>query len=323
MSARVLPLLVIAAWAGATLALSSSRRIRRPTLVARLRPYQPLTGRTLTGRPLAGGSGGAAGSTGRPVGFATAATEGAWRRTFDPLVTGAAQVLTRLLGDSARVEDRLARAGLPADPVAFRSRQALSTVASCAVVGTVAGALRAPALASLAVTVAAGTAAFLFQEQRLIDSVARRQEQFMLELPVVAEQLGMLLGAGWSLGSAMNRLAERGQGVVAGELATVCGRIRHGLAEGEALAEWAARTDIVALGRLVDVLAMDRHTSDVGRLIAEEARSMRRDSHRRLLEQIERRSQAVWVPVTVAALVPGLLFLAVPFVDALRLFSAG
>jgi hypothetical protein len=29
----------------------------------------------------------------------------------------------------------------------------------------------------------------------------------------------------------------------------------------------------------------------------------------------------VWIPVTVAALVPGVLFLAVPFVDALRLFG--
>jgi hypothetical protein len=29
----------------------------------------------------------------------------------------------------------------------------------------------------------------------------------------------------------------------------------------------------------------------------------------------------VWIPVTVAALVPGVVFLAVPFIDALRLFA--
>jgi hypothetical protein len=29
----------------------------------------------------------------------------------------------------------------------------------------------------------------------------------------------------------------------------------------------------------------------------------------------------VWIPVTVAALVPGVIFLAVPFIEALRLFS--
>ena len=40
-----------------------------------------------------------------------------------------------------------------------------------------------------------------------------------------------------------------------------------------------------------------------------------------LIETIERRGQQVWIPVTVAALVPGVIFLAVPFIDALRLFA--
>ena len=37
--------------------------------------------------------------------------------------------------------------------------------------------------------------------------------------------------------------------------------------------------------------------------------------------QLERRAQQVWVPVTVATLVPGVIFLAVPFLAALKLFS--
>jgi len=45
---------------------------------------------------------------------------------------------------------------------------------------------------------------------------------------------------------------------------------------------------------------------------------MRADTHRRLVESIERRSQLVWVPVTVATLVPGLLLLGIPFISALR-----
>jgi hypothetical protein len=32
-------------------------------------------------------------------------------------------------------------------------------------------------------------------------------------------------------------------------------------------------------------------------------------------------ARRVWIPVTVAALVPGVVFLAVPFIDALRLFA--
>jgi hypothetical protein len=48
---------------------------------------------------------------------------------------------------------------------------------------------------------------------------------------------------------------------------------------------------------------------------------VRAEVHRDLVERIEKRAQQVWVPVTVATLVPGLLFLAVPFADALRLFT--
>ena len=40
-----------------------------------------------------------------------------------------------------------------------------------------------------------------------------------------------------------------------------------------------------------------------------------------LIEAIERRTQQVWIPVTFAALVPGVLLMGVPFVDALSLFS--
>ena len=49
--------------------------------------------------------------------------------------------------------------------------------------------------------------------------------------------------------------------------------------------------------------------------------SIRREVQRELIEQIERRAQQVWIPVTVATLVPGAVLLAVPFIEALRLFS--
>jgi hypothetical protein len=42
---------------------------------------------------------------------------------------------------------------------------------------------------------------------------------------------------------------------------------------------------------------------------------------RDLLEALERRAQQVWVPVTVATLVPGVIFLSIPFIAALRQFS--
>ena len=49
---------------------------------------------------------------------------------------------------------------------------------------------------------------------------------------------------------------------------------------------------------------------------------MRQQSHRRTLETIERRAQLVWIPVTIATLVPGVLFMAIPFIEAMRNFAA-
>ena len=79
--------------------------------------------------------------------------------------------------------------------------------------------------------------------------------------------------------------------------------------------------DVAAVHRLVSVLSLNREGGDLGRLIADEARSIRREAHRELIERIERRGEQVWIPVTVATLVPGVIFLAIPFVEALRLFA--
>jgi hypothetical protein len=61
---------------------------------------------------------------------------------------------------------------------------------------------------------------------------------------------------------------------------------------------------------------LHRQAGDLGLLISDEARSIRDEHHRTLLESISRRGQLVWIPVTVATLVPGLVVLAVPFASA-------
>ena len=71
------------------------------------------------------------------------------------------------------------------------------------------------------------------------------------------------------------------------------------------------------------MLRLHDDAGDLGSLIAQEARTIRAAAHRDLLEVIERRSQLVWVPVTVATLVPGLIFLAVPFMSAMTQVTGG
>jgi tight adherence protein C len=208
------------------------------------------------------------------------------------------------------------------DPAAFRVRQLGWAVAALAVGATLTVFAGAPPLLSALLLVGAPVLAFLVPEQQLDSAGKRWQRRVFLELPVVAEQLGMLLSAGFSLGAALNRLAQRGRGACGHDLRRVCARIRYGTAEMDALHEWGQLSRVPAVERLVGVLALNREAGDLGRLISDEARSIRRDAQRELMETIEKKAQLVWVPVTVAALLPGTLFIVVPFVEAMRLFTA-
>jgi tight adherence protein C len=288
-------------WAGSTLLFSQLRWFTRLSLADRLRPYS---------------AGGAASSGSRHV-----LSLESFRDVVGPLCRGIGERLSRALGVTEDVAVRLERLHSPLDVTAFRLRQVGWSVAGFGLAALATVAVRPPPAAALIFLLSGPLLAFLVLEQRLASASAAWKARLFRELPVVAEQPAMLLAAGYSLGGALNRLAARGNGVAAKDLARVCGRIRQGLSEVEALREWATVADVEALTRLLPVLALNREASDLGRLVSEEARAIRRDSHRQLIETIERRSQQVWVPVTVAALVPGILFLVVPFIEALRLYS--
>ncbi len=288
-------------WAGTALLLSRVRRVQRRPLADRLRPYGP---------------GGA--SPGRGVGTGSAAS---FQEVVGPLARQLGERISRVLGVGDALAARLERVHAPLDATAFRVRQLGWSVVGFAAGAAVSVGLRLPAPLSVLFVIGAPALAFLLVEQQLVARSRRWQRRIFLELGVISEQLGMLLAAGYSLGGALNRIAGRGHGACATDLARVCGRIRQGLGEVEALREWAALADVEGLHHLVGVLSLNREGGDLGRLIAEEARSIRGDVQRELLAAMERRTQQVWIPVTVATLVPGVLFLAVPFIEAMRLFS--
>jgi len=222
-----------------------------------------------------------------------------------------------ILGMRGTLAERLERAGITTTPPVVRSRRFASVVvaaslSAAAVVGTGTGWLAASALVAAAIV---GTVAA--DEARVAALARRRAEQIRGELPVVAEQLGMLLSAGYSLPAALQRLAQRGNGVVADGLAQAVRRLRQGESERDALESWARSTGVDGAERLVKVLTIHRQAGDLGQLISDEARSVRAEHHRALLESIARRGQLVWIPVTVATLVPGLVVLAVPFASAM------
>ncbi len=287
---------------GTTLVLSEMRWFSREPLAARLRPYGPRGAGSHNGR---GGI----------------LSVESFREVIGPLAQHLGERMARLLGIREEVAVRLQRIHSPVDPTDFRVHQ-LGRAASGLALGVLLATATRPPLALTMLLVLGGPAlGFLLVEQQLAHQSDQWKRRIFLELPVVSEQLGMLLGAGFSLTAALNRIAQRGTGACMQDLAMVGGRIRQGLSEVEALKEWATLANVDALDRLVAVLALNREAGDLGRLVGNEARAIRRDGQRELMEQIERRSQQVWIPVTVATLVPGAVLLAVPFIEALRLFS--
>lgn len=300
---RILVLSPVALWIGVTLLLSRLRWFSRVPMGERLRPYAP---------------GGLAVSSRGGLLSVTS-----FREVISPLAQGVGERIARAFGVSEELETRLRRIHSPLTVAAFRTRQlgwSLVAFGVGALVGVTAGI--EPVLALL-VMFGAPLLAFLVLEQQVQSESARWQRRLFLELPVITEQLGMLLSAGYSLGAALNRLSSRSSGACATDLRLVCGRIRQGLSEIDALREWSDLARVDALDRVVAALTLNREASDLGKLISEEARSIRGDAHRELLELIERRGQQVWIPVTVATLVPGVMFMAVPFYEAMRLFSGG
>lgn len=289
-------------WVGATLVFSQLRWFARRPLVDRLRPYEP-------------------GGLAAPAGRGGVLSVESFSEVIGPLARSLGDRIARLVGISDDLGSRLRRVHSPMTPTEFRVRQ-LAWGAGGIVIGTLAAvAFRLPALIGLLFIVGIPVLAMLVVEQTLSSESDRRKRRLFLELPVVSEQLGMLVSAGYSLGAAIDRLAVRGQGATGEDLRRVMVRMRQGVPEVDALREWAALADVDAVGRLVAVLALNREAGDLGRLIAEEARSIRREAQRELIEQIERRGQQVWIPVTVAALVPGAIFIAIPFIQALSAFG--
>ncbi|MGH9247008.1 MAG: type II secretion system F family protein [Acidimicrobiales bacterium] len=288
-------------WFGVSLLLSGQRWFNRQPLAERLRPYTP-----------------AAAEPGGRSGVVSAAS---FRDVIGPLAHIVGDRVSKLLGVNEELAVRLERIHSSLDVTAFRVRELGWAVVGFAAATFVGIALGLPAFLVVVVSLLGPLAAFLLVEADLAQKSKDWQRRLFLELPILSEQLAMLVSAGYSLGAGLNRLAARGRGASGLDLTRVCGRIRQGLTEAEALREWGEVADVDAVHQLVGVLALNREAADLGRLIAEEARAIRQEVHRRHIEVMERRAQQVWIPVTVATLVPGVVFLAIPFLEALRLFS--
>lgn len=236
--------------------------------------------------------------------------------------TSYVQRIATLANADAEFASRLREAGMARSPFEFRVRQVGSATAGLVASGTALIAVGVRPLLALAGAFGVAAAIYGASEYRIARSTTLRRTQITEELPIVAEQIGMLLASGMSLKGALDAVARRGHGICAEGLERVGARVAGGTAVEVALAEWADNAGSAAIRRFVGVLTLHEEATDVAALVSDEARSARMEAHRRLIAHIERRSEQVWIPVTVAALVPGCVLLAIPFSDALSGYAA-
>lgn len=280
---------------GSLMLLQSAPWFRRQPLTARIRPYL--------------------GSTTQPTRTSSGTV---LKSTLLPIIVDIGAFITKALGVEHDLGERLRVIHATDSAQEFRWKQFMRALLSMLAGAALSVVMSFSALFSLLVIVGFAALSFLRDEQKVSTALERHQRQLDAELPVVIEQLATLLRAGYSLPAALDRVSQRGTGVAAHDIQNVLKRINHGLTENEALQEWSRSTNVEAVRRLTAVLTMHQETSDIGNLVSQEARAAREESHRRLIEFIEKRAQLVWIPVTVATLVPGLIFLAVPFISAMN-----
>jgi tight adherence protein C len=296
---RILIISAALAWVGLALLFANISFFQQQTLFQRLRSYTP----------------GAANKRAKLLDSRSI------RDVIGPLSSALGAKLAAAFGVHEEARVRLERIHATETAVEFRVRQFAWTIGMFTVLGGLGGTIGLPVPLVLLMVIALPLLTFLIIEQQLANRSTRWQRRLALELPVMAEQLAMLLTAGFSLGAALARLTQRSKGALSQDVQRVLLRVRQGVSEGDAIAEWAELAKVPAVDRLASVLRLNGETSDLGRLVAEEARLSREEAHRELLEQVGKSDQLVWVPVTVAALLPGCIFLAVPFISALSFFS--
>lgn len=287
---------------GLAMLLAGAPWFRDRPLVDRLRPY--VGGADLAGRR-------------EPGTLADVA------QVLSPIARDLGARVSRSLGVTSDLSTRLARAGRDTDADSFRLRQLSHAVVALILAGAWVMAVRPNPALCIATVAGAPVLVILGHEHALSRAGEQRRKRLAAELPILVEQLGLLVAAGFSVTGALTRLATRGNGIASQDLSRVLLRIRHGVPERTALADWSELSGIEAIGRVTAILSLHGQTADLGLLIADEARTVRAEAHRELLEAIERRSQLVWIPVTVATLVPGLIFLAVPFMSAMSQVGGG
>ena len=198
-------------------------------------------------------------------------------------------------------------------PDEFRTRQIGEGAVVAAIAGLGVAVLTHAPLAVLVAAVAGYTVGSTRTRKRLEHAVTKRAAQIRQELYTVNHLLAMHVRTGSGPIQAVQRVVDRGRGVVVEELGALLAAIRHGVSEVDAFRRAAENTPEPSAARTYHLLAASSERgADLGRALlalSEDVRDARREQ---MHKDAVRRRAAMLVP-TIAILAPiMLLFIAAP-----------
>jgi tight adherence protein C len=247
-------------------------------------------------------------------------------RLFEPSLRGGAARLERLLGGSASIRRRLARAGIERTVEEFRIEQGLWGAAGfgVALLGSFAAlsvGIGNP-LGLLLLCAIIAVLGVLSRDTYLTTQVRRRERRLLAELPTVAELLALAVAAGEGPAAALDRVARSCRGELSDELQRVLAETRAGEPLVRALDSLADRTGLVALSRFADGLAvaLERGTP-LADVLRAQAGDIREASRRELIESGARREVSMMIPVVFLVLPVTIAFAFYPGAVGIRLIA--
>ncbi len=152
--------------------------------------------------------------------------------------------------------------------------------------------------------------------ERTVLDHRRKHRTKALDISIIAlfEQLHLKLANGNSLQSSIVRI----DGITNRDVLSLQSLVRSGLDLESATSYWIDEFDTQSKRRAADLLLARTTTSETLALLAGLILQLRNEQRFALIADIERRNQLVWIPVTIAVLVPGMIFIAIPLEATLR-----
>jgi len=238
-------------------------------------------------------------------------------RLVAPLVADAARGLERFLGGANSARRRLDQAGRDMTLDEFRSEQVLWATGGLGI-GLGFSLLRSargsfsPVLL-LFLSLSGAVAGLLARDQLLSWEVSQREQRIMTEFPTIAELLALAVAAGEGPVGALERVTRLSSGELSGELGRALAEARAGVPLVVALQGIAGRTNLAALARFVDgvAIAVERGTP-LADVLRAQAVDVREAGKRALLEAGGRKEIAMMVPVVFLVLPVTVLFALFP-----------